>query len=75
MSFIVAPSSPGMPEVKKVGKNYIELAWSPPTNDGGAKVTGYIVEKKPVGTEQWTKAAPYMSRWIKFGILYSLEFD
>lgn len=49
-----------MPEVKKVSKNYIELAWTPPTNDGGSKIVGYIVEKKPVGTDQWTKATPYM---------------
>jgi hypothetical protein len=59
--FLVAPSSPGMPEVKKVGKNYVELAWATPTNDGGSKITGYIVEKKPVGSDQWTKASPYMS--------------
>lgn len=48
-----------MPEVKKVGKNNVELAWTPPTTDGGAKVTGYIVEKKPVGSDQWTKAIPH----------------
>ncbi|CAF4303511.1 unnamed protein product, partial [Adineta steineri] len=57
----VAPSSPGMPEVKKVGKNYVELAWATPTNDGGSKITGYIVEKRPAGTDQWVKASPYMS--------------
>ncbi len=50
-----------MPEVKKVGKNYVELAWATPTNDGGSKITDYIVEKKPVGSDQWTKASPYMS--------------
>ncbi|CAF1068172.1 unnamed protein product, partial [Rotaria sordida] len=55
----VASSSPGMPEVKKVGKNYVELAWTPPTNDGGSKIVGYIVEKKPVGSEQWIKATLY----------------
>lgn len=49
-----------MPEVKKVGKNNVELAWTPPAIDGGAKVTGYIVEKKPVGSDQWTKATPYV---------------
>lgn len=48
-----------MPEVKKVGKNNVELAWTPPATDGGAKVTGYIVEKKPVGSDQWTKATPH----------------
>ncbi|CAF1402962.1 unnamed protein product, partial [Adineta steineri] len=57
----VAPSSPGMPEVKKVGKNHIELAWTSPTDDGGAKITGYIIEKKPIGSDQWVKALPYMS--------------
>ncbi|CAF0741448.1 unnamed protein product, partial [Didymodactylos carnosus] len=51
----VPPSSPSTPEVKKVGKNFVELAWSPPTNDGGR----YIVEKKPAGSDQWTKATPY----------------
>lgn len=55
----VPPSSPNMPEVKKVGKNYVELGWAPPTNDGGSKVTGYIVEKRPVGSDQWAKALPY----------------
>lgn len=49
-----------MPEVKKVGKNSVELAWTPPSTDGGSKILGYIVEKKPVGTDQWSKAMPYM---------------
>ena len=56
---LVAPSSPSIPEVKKVGKNFVELAWTPPTNDGGSKILGYVVEKKPVGSDQWTKATPY----------------
>ncbi|CAM4765861.1 unnamed protein product [Rotaria magnacalcarata] len=55
----VPPSSPSMPEVKKVGKNHVELGWTAPTNDGGAKITGYIVEKKPIGGDQWTKALPF----------------
>ena len=57
--FTVPPSSPGMPEVKRVGKNYIELAWPTPTNDGGSKILGYVVEKKPVGSDLWTKATPF----------------
>jgi predicted phage tail protein len=49
-----------MPEVKKVGKNYVDLAWNPPSNDGGSKILGYIIEKKPVGSDQWTKAVPFI---------------
>ena len=47
-----------MPEVKKVGKNHIELAWTTPKSDGGAKVNGYVVEKKPIGSDRWTRAMP-----------------
>lgn len=45
--------------MKKVGKNYVELSWTPPANDGGSKITNYVVEKRPVGSNQWTKASPY----------------
>lgn len=48
-----------MPEVKKVGKNFVELAWAPPTSDGGSKILGYVVEKKLAGTDLWVKAIPY----------------
>lgn len=57
--FLVAPSSPGTPQVKKVGKDYVELAWEEPTTDGGSKVLGYVVEKRLAGTDQWVKALPY----------------
>lgn len=30
------------------------LTWAPPSDDGGAKVTHYVVEKKEVGKSYWT---------------------
>lgn len=27
-------------------KDHVDLKWEPPKNDGGAPVTGYLVEKK-----------------------------
>lgn len=35
----------------------VDLAWNPPRRDGGAPITGYIVEKKPKGSPVWEEAA------------------
>jgi hypothetical protein len=32
--------------VDKITKNSVDLSWTKPLNDGGAKLTGYVVEKK-----------------------------
>ncbi|KAG8335958.1 myosin light chain kinase activity protein [Homalodisca vitripennis] len=53
------PSPPGTPTVIKVGKNYADLKWEPPTSDGGSKITGYIVEKREGGTAMWARCNDY----------------
>lgn len=52
------PSPPGTPVVIKVGKNYADLKWDPPTSDGGSKITGYIVEKRESGN-LWVRCNDY----------------
>lgn len=42
--------------MKDVDKDYVELEWTPPLKDGGARVTGYVVEKKQVGSSEWEPA-------------------
>ncbi len=32
------------------------VVWSPPESDGGAEITGYVVEMKDTSTSRWTKA-------------------
>jgi len=39
------PSRPLDLTVKNPGKTGLTLTWSPPANDGGRPVTGYVVEK------------------------------
>ena len=50
MSLVVllsaVPSPPGAPEVSEIRKNSCQLSWQPPESDGGAPVTGYIVERR-----------------------------
>lgn len=53
----VTPDAPSPPHVDDVDKDHVALSWSPPLRDGGSKVTGYIVEKKKLGDDDWSKAA------------------
>nr|KAG5709145.1 hypothetical protein BaRGS_028601 [Batillaria attramentaria] len=50
------PGSPGVPEAAKIGKTFVELKWEKPRNDGGSKITGYVIEKREKGMSMWTKA-------------------
>ena len=50
------PEAPQGPlEVSNIGKNGCSLAWKPPNDDGGNRVTHYIVEKRDCskGPEAW----------------------
>ncbi len=63
------PSPPGKPTVIKVGKYYADLKWEPPISDGGSKITGYIVEKKEVGSAIWSKCSDYLVPECNFTVL------
>lgn len=52
------PDPPGRPEVTDVTRSSVSLSWSPPLYDGGSKIVGYIVERKPyneTGDGRWLK--------------------
>ena len=50
------PGAPGTPKVTDVDKNHVDLQWEPPAKDGGAPISGYIIEKKEKGSDKWVKA-------------------
>lgn len=52
------PEAPGIPDIVKIGRSYVDLKWAPPVSDGGSKITGYMVERRePAGT--WKKVFDY----------------
>ncbi|CAH1969101.1 unnamed protein product [Acanthoscelides obtectus] len=63
------PSAPQNPKVVNVGKGYVDLTWQPPTNDGGSRITGYIIEKREIGSPLWTKCNDYNVTDTNFTVL------
>ena len=50
------PGPPGRPEAADWDKDHIDLRWTPPLNDGGSPITGYIIEKREKDGPRWIKA-------------------
>ena len=51
------PDAPGRPIVTDWDSDFVELEWTKPRHDGGAPVTGYIIQKKAKGSPIWQNAA------------------
>ena len=47
------PSAPQNLKVKDTGRTDVTLTWEAPASDGGAKVTGYIIEKQEGVDGEW----------------------
>lgn len=48
-----APGAPGAPDIVDWDEHRADLKWTPPTNDGGAPITDYIIEKKSKHDRDW----------------------
>ncbi len=48
---VIAPPLPptGPLEISNVSKDHATVSWKPPQDDGGSKVTGYVVERRDTG--------------------------
>ena len=41
------PDAPDTPKLDRISKSSVTLSWRAPLNDGGLKIKGYVVQKKP----------------------------
>ncbi len=48
-----APGAPTGLRATKMGQSQIELSWTAPANDGGARITGYKIEYSTTGRGSW----------------------
>ncbi len=51
-----APGPPGIPEISDIDSTHMTLTWTAPTDNGGADILGYVVEKCEADRKRWVKA-------------------
>lgn len=54
--YIDEPDAPTAPKIVDWDKDYVDLEWEQPINDGGSPITGYVIEKREKGSSRWIKA-------------------
>lgn len=55
-NFSDPPGPPGAPRGIDTTEDSITIAWTKPRHDGGSPILGYVIEKKLIGEDKWTKA-------------------
>lgn len=55
MSSIDKPGPPAAFDVTEVTNESCLLTWNPPRDDGGSKITNYVVERRATDSEVWHK--------------------
>ena len=51
------PGKPGTPEVSDITQDSANLTWTAPQKDGGAPITGYVVEMREAAANKWLSAS------------------
>jgi len=48
-------------KVGDITKTTAHLSWSPPSEDGGSKITHYVIERKEAGKPYWSTISSQVS--------------
>ena len=50
------PGPPGIPDISDIDSTKMTLTWTPPKDNGGADILGYVIEKCEHDRKRWVKA-------------------
>ncbi|XP_066557228.1 immunoglobulin superfamily member 22-like [Amia ocellicauda] len=75
---IEPPGMASQPQILDVTKEAVTVTWSPPAQDGGAPVLGYIVERRKKGSSMWvpvTKEPVQDTKYKVEGLVEDMEYE
>jgi titin len=64
--YLDAPDAPDTPEITDYNSNYIKLKWEKPKKDGGNPITGYNVEMREKGSNNWVPCNTYPTKGTEY---------
>ncbi|XP_037623781.1 immunoglobulin superfamily member 22-like [Sebastes umbrosus] len=72
------PGTASQPQVSNITKSTMTVSWTPPGDDGGAPVLGYILERRKKGSNMWLQVNKEMLTDTKFmvaGLVDDVEYE
>ena len=73
---IDTPEAPSKPTISDVRAHSMTLSWKPPTEDGGAQIKGYIIEKKePFSTKSTPVGKSEDTSFTATGLKEGTEYE
>lgn len=63
------PESPSKPAVSNINAHAIDLTWDEPSDNGGAPVSSYVIEKCDMETQTWRRALSTRAKVATIGCL------
>lgn len=80
VKIVDVPDPPENVRCTCVGEDCATMVWDPPKYDGGAPVTGYLMERKKKGSSRWTKlnfdvyeSTTYEAKRMIEGVFYEMR--
>ena len=67
------PTAPQSVRMVDQYKDFITVAWDAPSSDGGAPITGYILEKRDAARTTWTQVAEVGPDMLKYKVTKLFE--
>uniref|UniRef100_W5M1J2 Immunoglobulin superfamily member 22 n=1 Tax=Lepisosteus oculatus TaxID=7918 RepID=W5M1J2_LEPOC len=75
---IEPPGMASQPQILDVTKDAVTVTWSPPAQDGGAQVLGYIIERRKKGSSIWVPVNKELVQDTKYkvdGLVEDMEYE